>query len=66
MNSIGRHVRALIVLPVQELATQVAKVFRKYCTNTGLKVALLSGSVPLQQEQQVVVINSKFYEMTLF
>lgn len=61
MNSVGRHVRALIVLPVQELATQVAKVFRKYCTNTGLKVALLSGATPLQQEQQVIVRNSKYY-----
>lgn len=51
MNEVGRHARALIVLPVQELAAQVAKVFRKYCTNTGLRVALLSGSTPLKQEQ---------------
>ncbi|XP_041975255.1 probable ATP-dependent RNA helicase Dbp73D [Aricia agestis] len=55
MNSIGHHIRALVVLPVQELAVQVAKVFKKYSTNTGLKVALLSGSVPLQKEQQQII-----------
>ncbi|CAK1544632.1 unnamed protein product [Leptosia nina] len=52
MLELGHHIRALAVLPVQELATQVATVFKKYCTNTGLRVALLSGSVPRQKEQQ--------------
>ncbi|CAH2238952.1 probable ATP-dependent RNA helicase Dbp73D [Pararge aegeria] len=52
MNPLGHHIRALIVLPVQELAAQIAKVFKKYCTNTGLRVALLCGSAPLQKEQQ--------------
>lgn len=55
MNEIGCHVRALVVLPVQELAAQVAKVFKKYCMKTRLKVALLGGSTPLQQEQQSIV-----------
>ncbi|KAI8438333.1 hypothetical protein MSG28_010899 [Choristoneura fumiferana] len=55
MNSIGHHVRAMIVLPVQELAAQVSKVFKKYCTNTGLKVVLLSASTPLRKEQQQIV-----------
>ncbi|CAH2050247.1 unnamed protein product, partial [Iphiclides podalirius] len=41
MDEIGHYTRALIVLPVQELALQVAKVCKKYCTNTGLRVALL-------------------------
>lgn len=61
MNQLGHHVRALVVLPVQELAAHVAKVFKKYCTNTGLKVALLSGSAPLQKEQQQIMRFSKFY-----
>ncbi|XP_075971201.1 putative ATP-dependent RNA helicase Dbp73D [Anticarsia gemmatalis] len=52
MNEIGCHIRALVVLPVQELAAQVAKVFKKYSAKTRLKVALLGGSTPLQQEQQ--------------
>ncbi|XP_063548814.1 probable ATP-dependent RNA helicase Dbp73D [Cydia strobilella] len=55
MNSVGHHVRAMIVLPVQELATQVSKVFKKYCTNTGLKVVLLTASTPLRKEQQQIV-----------
>lgn len=55
MNSVGHHVRAMIVLPVQELAVQVSKVFKKYCTNTGLKVVLLSASTPLRKEQQQIV-----------
>nr|XP_026494735.1 probable ATP-dependent RNA helicase Dbp73D [Vanessa tameamea] len=55
MNPLGHHIRALIVLPVQELAAQVAKVFKKYCTNTGLRVALLSGSTPLHKEQQQIM-----------
>ncbi|KAJ8735469.1 hypothetical protein PYW07_007089 [Mythimna separata] len=55
MNEIGCHVRALVVLPVQELAAQVAKVFKKYCMKTRLKTALLGGSTPIQQEQQNIV-----------
>ncbi|XP_032529172.2 probable ATP-dependent RNA helicase Dbp73D [Danaus plexippus] len=55
MNEIGHHIRALVVLPVQELAIQVAQVFKKYCTNTGLRVQLLSGSTPLQKEQQQIM-----------
>lgn len=59
MNSLGHHIRAMVVLPVQELATQIAKVFKKYCNKTGLKVALLSGATPLSQEQQQIVRYSK-------
>ncbi|KAJ2947778.1 hypothetical protein O0L34_g9560 [Tuta absoluta] len=55
MNDVGRHIRALVVLPVQELAAQVAKVFKKYAAKTGLNVALLSGSTPLQHEQHQIV-----------
>ncbi|CAB3239848.1 unnamed protein product [Arctia plantaginis] len=58
MNEIGCHVRALVVLPVQELAAQVAKVFKKYCMKTRLRVALLGGSTPLQQEQQNIVCHT--------
>lgn len=60
MNEVDCHVRALVVLPVQELAAQVAKVFKKYCSKTRLKVALLGGSIPIQQEQQNIVRYSKF------
>lgn len=59
MDEIGCEVKALVVLPVQELAAQVAKVFKKYCSKTTLKVALLGGSTPLHQEQQNIVRYSK-------
>ncbi|CAH4031024.1 unnamed protein product [Pieris brassicae] len=59
MPELGHHIRALVVLPVQELATQVSAVFRKYCTNTGLKVALLSGATPWQKEQQQILKNTE-------
>lgn len=55
MNEIGCQMKALVVLPVQELAAQVAKVFKKYCLRTRLKVALLGGCTPMQQEQQNIV-----------
>ncbi len=51
------RVRALVILPVQELAAQVFKVFQTYCEGSGLKVKLVSGQksfaveqVPLSQE----------------
>lgn len=59
MSEIGCHVRALVVLPVQELAAQVTKVFKKYCMKTRLRVALLGGSTPIKQEQQNIVCHSK-------
>lgn len=66
MNEIGHYIRALVVLPVQELAMQVAKVCKKYCTNTGLRVALLSGSTPLQQEQQQLMKYSNSHYFIIF
>jgi ATP-dependent RNA helicase DDX51/DBP6 len=47
----SRQIRALVILPVKELAMQVAKVFKDYCVGTNLKVALVTGSTPFQQEQ---------------
>lgn len=65
MHELGHHIRALVVLPVQELATQIAAVFRKYCTNTGLKVALLSGATPWHKEQQQILKYSKIFKLFL-
>lgn len=61
MDEIGCQARALVVLPVQELAAQVAKVFKKHCSRTNLKVALLGGSKPLHQEQSIIVKYSKSF-----
>lgn len=45
------QVRALIILPVQDLAHQVYRVVRQYCEGTSLKAKLLSGQQSFNQEQ---------------
>ncbi|XP_063400701.1 ATP-dependent RNA helicase DDX51-like [Mytilus trossulus] len=49
------QVRALVVLPVRDLAVQVYKVFKAYSENTQLKVVLLVGQKQFHQEQQSLV-----------
>ncbi|KAL0128154.1 hypothetical protein PUN28_003420 [Cardiocondyla obscurior] len=48
-------IRCLIVLPVQELATQVYKVMVTYTSHTNLKVGLLSGAFSFEQEQNTII-----------
>lgn len=50
-----RQVRALIVLPVNELAVQVHKVFRKLCEGTSLTCAHLSKFNALEIEQKQLI-----------
>ena len=49
------HVRALIILPVQDLANQVYRVFRQYCEGTSIKPKLLSGQQSFIQEQTELI-----------
>lgn len=58
-----RKIRALIVLPVNELAVQVIKVFKKLCHNTGLSCILLSkfGSFKKEQQQLIDEFNNEYY-----
>jgi len=44
-------VRALVVLPTQDLAVQVYKVFLAFAEGTGLRVKLMTGLHSLSQEQ---------------
>lgn len=44
-------IRALVVVPVQELAIQVTNVFRTYCKGTDLKVGSATSKTPLNIEQ---------------
>lgn len=62
-NRVDRKVRALIVLPVNELSVQVLKVFQKLCESTGLKCTLLSKFVPFETEQTQLVecFNGQYY-----
>lgn len=54
-------IRCLIVLPVQELATQVHKVMVTYSSHTNLKVGLLSGAFPFDQEQSSIIRRSMYF-----
>ena len=49
------RVRALIILPVQDLANQVYRVFRQYCEGTSLKPKLLSGQQSFSQEKAELI-----------
>ncbi|KAG8195362.1 hypothetical protein JTE90_001380 [Oedothorax gibbosus] len=48
-------IKALVVLPVHELALQVFKVFKSYTQGTNLKVCLLSGKKSFPAEQKYLV-----------
>lgn len=54
-NRVSREIRALVVLPVNELAVQVLKVFQKLCEATNLKVTLLSKFTPFEVEQHQLI-----------
>lgn len=54
-NRVSREIRALIVLPVNELAVQVLKIFQKLCEATNLRVALLSKFTPFKVEQHQLI-----------
>ena len=54
-SNLVRAVRCLIVLPVQELASQVFEVVSKYCHGTNLRVTLTSGAYSFEEEQEKLV-----------
>lgn len=49
------HIRALVVVPIKELATQVHKVFLDYIDITDLRVVCLSGAESFENEQSQLV-----------
>ncbi|CAG0920163.1 unnamed protein product [Notodromas monacha] len=49
------QIRALVILPVHELAVQVWEVFKTYAASTDLKVVLLQATVPLSSERTMLV-----------
>ncbi|XP_047479519.1 ATP-dependent RNA helicase DDX51-like [Penaeus chinensis] len=50
-----RRIRALVLLPVQELAMQVYKVFQTYAVTKQLKIGLVNGVKAFKEEQQALV-----------
>ncbi|XP_050073871.1 probable ATP-dependent RNA helicase Dbp73D [Anopheles maculipalpis] len=55
MHRVAPAVRALVILPVQELAEQVFQVFRKMCEGTTISPVVLSRGIPLEAEQKKLV-----------
>lgn len=60
---VEKKIRVLVVLPVQELAEQVAKIFEQLCVNTKIKSILLTSSVAFRREQKDLIkyLNGKYY-----
>lgn len=54
-----KKIRALIILPTQDLAVQVFKTLKVYTANTNLEVSLISGTSPFASEQKQLVYESK-------
>ncbi|XP_056639095.1 probable ATP-dependent RNA helicase Dbp73D [Diorhabda sublineata] len=56
-----KKIRALIILPTQDLATQVFKTFKSYSQNTNIDVRLISGNNSFSIEQaQLIFDNTAF------
>ncbi|GAV04315.1 hypothetical protein RvY_14616 [Ramazzottius varieornatus] len=53
-------IRALILLPVKELAVQVADVFQTFAKGTRVKIALICGKQALDQERQQILQLDEF------
>ncbi|GFY45866.1 ATP-dependent RNA helicase DDX51 [Trichonephila inaurata madagascariensis] len=64
-NRVVTAVRALVVLPVIELAVQVYKVFEIFVRNTDLQVILLTGQKSFVEEQKALVKSGIRRELSL-
>ncbi|XP_015920704.2 ATP-dependent RNA helicase DDX51 [Parasteatoda tepidariorum] len=58
-------IRAVVVLPVSELAMQVCKVFELFVKNTDLKVVLLTGQKSFQAEQNALIKHGTYGVLNL-
>lgn len=56
-----RQVRALVILPTQDLALQVYRCFRDYVDESRLVVALAVGKSNIEQEQRMLVSHTEAY-----
>lgn len=54
-----KRVRALAILPTQNLAIQVYNTFKQYVEGTGLDVSLITGNVSFASEEKKLVAKSK-------
>lgn len=54
-----KRIRAVVILPTQDLALQVFRSFKKYAQNTNLDVCLITGKSPFVNEQKQLITESK-------
>ena len=57
-NTTVRRLRALVVLPSRDLATQVYKVFQRYSEGSQLQVGLAIGQTDFEAEQKALILGS--------
>uniref|UniRef100_A0A182JRN8 ATP-dependent RNA helicase n=1 Tax=Anopheles christyi TaxID=43041 RepID=A0A182JRN8_9DIPT len=55
LKRVAPAIRALVILPVQELAEQVFQVFRQLCEGTNIHPVVLSRGMQFEAEQQKLV-----------
>ncbi|KAJ8924518.1 hypothetical protein NQ315_007316 [Exocentrus adspersus] len=58
---IAKKIRALVILPTQDLATQVFKVFKTYSQGTRIDVGLVTGKNAFQVEQNQLIAENKAF-----
>ncbi|XP_031342521.1 probable ATP-dependent RNA helicase Dbp73D [Photinus pyralis] len=58
---VTKKIRALVILPTQDLAFQVYKTFDKYVRGTHLKVSLITGKSTFAQEQNELIMKNNVF-----
>ncbi|CAG9854493.1 unnamed protein product [Phyllotreta striolata] len=56
-----KKIRALVIVPTQDLATQVSKAFKTYSQNTSIDVCLITGNNSFAVEQSQLVVQNKLF-----
>ncbi|KAJ8963160.1 hypothetical protein NQ318_018625 [Aromia moschata] len=56
-----KRIRALVILPTQDLANQVFKTFKIYAQNTNIDVCLITGNHPFATEQNQLITDNKAF-----
>lgn len=54
-----KRIRALVILPTQDLALQVFQTFKRYAQGTHIDISLITGKNPFITEQKQLVTESK-------
>ena len=55
-----REVRAMVVLPSQELGAQVCRVFEQVAQGTGVRVGMICGHLSIERECEMLIDSSSY------